>query len=239
MKKSESWSLFRQSDRKQFDDLSASTVEFFYHALPEQFHGDWLVWKEGLEKWHPFSEALGYLKSRPKEPATPPPVIEENTQTHGTVSSRVLQAVATSSLRLKSTSGYTSPGLSEGEKTGSRKVLSLSDEETMSLMLESQLASDDRSNVRYSKKFKVRIFATQGILQTSTVDCSISGLRLSESLPEGLPKFFHLEIDLGLDGKIPLICTAIPGRDGKPGDRVHIQVNDHVQAYRSALMRAA
>jgi hypothetical protein len=119
------------------------------------------------------------------------------------------------------------------------RVLNMSDEATMSLMLESEAASEDRNNVRYTKKFKVRIFTSKGIVAVSTIDCSVSGFKLRDPLPEGLPRFFHCEIDLGPEGKIPMICSEVKEKDGRPATRVRIQVNDHLQTFKSALVRAS
>lgn len=346
---SENWSLFRLSDRKQFDRVDLATIDFFYRALPEALYSDWLMWRDGFSGWRPFSELPQILKHLKKEDdiALPPPVPEailkfadeltasgvhkmgaptvegeakfelpesdepvvakevviaqapqtdvqaseddletfgeiDQTEasikkapaseaatpslgenTHSSVSIRALQAAATSSLRLKTNpnvmAGGAAAALAEkprsavakgGQPAHTRatpeelqpvaaKVLTMPDEATLSLMLESQAATEDRNNVRYHKKFKIRIFTPKGIVAMTTIDCSISGFKLKDPLPEGLPRFFHVEIDLGPDGKIPLICSEVREKDGRPATRVRIQVNDYVQTFRSALMRAS
>lgn len=327
-KSSGSWSLFRLSDRKQFDRVDLATIDFFYRALPEALYPDWLMWREGFSGWRPFSDLPLILKHLKKEeevvqpPPVPdsilkfadeltssglhhvtpqsvvgeakfelPPVVEsvsteqagqlsEQTEasikselrpestgeiTHSSVSIRALQAAATSSLRVKSNPNIMAGGaaaslakqsdkktkaVKETPSVPSRpnkedlqpvgaKVLTLPDEATLSLMLESQAATEDRNNVRYQKRFKVRIFTPKGIVPMTTIDCSISGFKLKDPLPEGLPRFFHVEIDLGPEGKIPLICSEVKEKDGRPATRVRIQVNDHIQTFKSALMRAS
>lgn len=348
------WSLFRLSDRKQFDRVELSTIDFFFRALPETLHTDWLMWREGFSGWRPFSELPLILKHLGKqEEIHAPPVpdsilkivdevtsagqvavgptvegegkfeislasqsigslelktktsqskvrpdtgvvttgfgeqsvssakrsgskpIAQNTtgfavpdretetpadiedavldSTHSSVSVRALQAAATSSLRLKTVGRGLNIGGAAGTKSNRDsdfpienvdfrppgRVLSMPDEATMSLMLESEAASEDRNNVRYTKKFKVRIFTPKGIVTVSTIDCSVSGFKLRDPLPEGLPRFFHCEIDLGPEGKIPLICSEVKEKDGRPATRVRIQVNDHLQTFKSALMRAS
>jgi hypothetical protein len=335
------WSLFRLSDRKQFDRVDNSTIDFFYRALPEALYSDWLMWREGFSGWRPFSELPLILKhlGKQEEIHAPPvpesilkiadevtsagqdalvPTVEgeakfeishsshlkvrpdtgvvtsgfgaqpdagskvaQNTigfvvpdrdtqidaaenipvestsaaleSTHSSVSVRALQAAATSSLRLKTVGrglnlgGAASTKASRDSEPAAENfdyrpeghVLSMPDEATMSLMLESEAASEDRNNVRYTKKFKVRIFTPKGIVAVSTIDCSVSGFKLRDPLPEGLPRFFHCEIDLGAEGKIPLICSEVKEKDGRPATRVRIQVNDNIQTFRSALMRAS
>lgn len=316
-----SWSLFRLSDRKQFDRVELSTIDFFYRAMPEALHTDWLMWREGFSGWRPFSELpliLKHLGKQAEEIQAPPvpesilqimdavtsaeqsfaiPTVEGEAKfeistvshsqsklelktktavsnvpsgangavlsdagdellenTNSSVSIRALQAAASSSFRRK-TAGR---GLNVGGAAGTKadrdgeapadasglhavggRVLTLPDEATMSLMLESQAASEDRNNVRYTKKFKVRIFTPKGIIVVSTIDCSVSGFKLRDPLPEGLPRFFHCEIDLGPEGKIPLICSEVKEKDGPAATRVRIQVNDHLQTFKSALMRAS
>jgi hypothetical protein len=130
-------------------------------------------------------------------------------------------------------------GIARASHLDNGRVLTLPDESTMSLMLESARASEDRNSVRYQKKFKIRVFTPKGVLNLQTIDCSSTGFRLKEPLPEGLPRFFHVEVDLGADGKIPLMCSEIREKDGRGSTRVRIQVNDYVNKLKSALMRAA
>jgi hypothetical protein len=349
------WSLFRLSDRKQFDHIELSTIDFFYRALPESIHTDWLMWREGFSGWRPFSELPLILKHLGKQevvyaPQVPESILKvvdevtssgqeaqaptvegeakfdfsQSSQTHpslelktktnnltlesrvrpntgivnsgleippdesmkpiaqnttgfsgpdrdapverhvksktdsvestqSSVSVRALQAAATSSLRLKTVGRGLNLGGAAGTKSDrdsdspgengdfrpAGRVLNMPDEATLSLMLESEAASEDRNNVRYAKKFKVRIFTAKGIVSVSTIDCSVSGFKLRVPLPEGLPRFFHCEIDLGPEGKIPLICSEVKEKNGRPATRVRIQVNDNIQTFRSALMRAS
>lgn len=170
-------------------------------------------------------------------------VLEESETTNpDTVSNRAIEA-ATSSLRLASigSRGNKTPTLSQSSQSDSRavKVLTMGDEATLSLMLESQSATEDRDNVRYNKIFKVRIFTPKGVITVETIDCSTSGFRLKDPLPAGLPRFFHVELDLGNEGKIPLVCSEVREKDGRLATRVRIQVNDHMNTLKSVLLRAA
>lgn len=118
-------------------------------------------------------------------------------------------------------------------------VISLPDEATLSLMLDSQAATEDRNNVRYHHRFRVKIFTQGGSVKAETVDASTSGFKMRDPLPPNLPRFFHIEVDLGADGKLPLICSVIKERDGAPAHRIRIQVNDHVNILKAALLRAS
>lgn len=240
----DNWSLFRLSDRKQFDNISLETIEFFFRAGTEKSRVEWLMWREGFTSWRPFGELSQILKHLENDEAplpSPPPVPDavlkyadeitgvrhvNESDTQNTVSGRAIHA-ATSSVRLKSVPG------------AKQNVISMGDEATLSLMLESQAATEDRDNVRYSKVFKVRIFTPKGVVLVETIDCSTSGFRLKEPLPAGLPRFFHVELDLGPEGKIPLICSEVREKDGRKPTRVRIQVNDHANTLKSVLLRAA
>lgn len=276
----ENWSLFRLSDRQQFDGLERATVDFFFRALNDSTRADWLMWREGFTGWRPLSELpeiLKHLQADAPKITAPPPIPEAvlkfaddvsavtNTSTvadfvdaarakentHSAVSVRALHA-ATSTLRqgknqkpelgvAPKSQPKIEPKAAPGESGHApyNKVITMAEEATMSLMLESQAAVEDRNNVRYQKRFKVRIFTPRGVLAVVTTDCSTSGFRLKEPLPEGLPRFFHVEIDLGPDGKIPLVCSEIREGDGHGSTRVRIQVNDHLNTLKSALVRAA
>lgn len=348
----QNWSLFRLSDRKQFDDVKLETIDFFFRALSEKARPDWLMWREGFSGWRPFNELPQILKHLQKDAkSAPPPVpdsvlqyadeitgvrhVEESkpapgmrdssvvmfespheepvreeqhasvqevhaddseaeemldddltptadipahvmeasqsvaepademfSKSHSSVSVRAIQA-ATSSLRLKTNTSALPPRevqkeivrevpkeLSLTKDTSNRTpkpaervpeehMFTQDDAATLSLMLESQAAVEDRNNVRYQKRFKVRIYTSQGVVTAVTTDCSTSGFRFKDPLPPGLPRFFHLEIDLGAEGKIPLVCSEIKEKDGRPGTRVRIQVNDHANTLKSALVRAA
>lgn len=343
----ESWSLFRLSDRKQFDGISLSKVEFLFESLPAELHTNWLMWREGFSGWRPLNElpqilphlqlqkapsgappvpasvlkmaeeitaggfkvpqqaagepaqdldevtqptirtadiaeeipqrleAVGEAKAPPTDAAaeSDAPAATDETVTKSdfrkqTVSIRAISA-ATSSIRKRNELRETNPSIrvvGEADKNQSEdeaslaidgvpprvdsglrtnsvnhdmKVLSLPDEATLSLMLDSQAAVEDRNGVRYNRKFRLKIYTPAGIVKTSTIDASVSGLRLSGPIPEGLPRFFHVEIELGAEGRIPLLCSVIRERDGSPSTRLRIQVNDHVNLLKAALMRAS
>ncbi len=250
---SDNFSLFRLSDRKQFDNVGLDTIDFFFRALSEGGRVDWLMWREGFSGWRPLgelSQIFKHLENESELVSAPPPVpdavlkyAEEVTGvkaynpdlTSNTVSSRAIDAV-TSTVRLKTVSRNLPIKL---DPSLNGKVLSMGDEETLSLMLESQAATEDRNNARYTKNFKVKIFAPSGVVVLETVDCSTSGFRLSEPLPKGLARFFHVEIDLGSEGKIPLVCSEVREKGGAGATRVRIQINDHFNLLKSALLRAA
>ena len=308
----DAWSLFRLSDRKQFDRVPLQVIEYLHKLLPDADHKGWMFWKEPLTDWQPLSRLPAILKHEMASPETPvpPPAptvefesvtsgqeIEKSTRsrisklakaesaapamtaTHTEIEdfSSAIENQTSSGAKSKPASNTVSKSMTKTQldKTGDvilsksqqaseaseqlrprkheparlqpaasvpqPKVISMATgEQTLSLMLESKLASEDRSMVRYQKRFKVRINLPDGrMFESVTVDASQSGMRLRDQLPEGLPRFFSVEFDCGTEGKIPLMCSVIKERDGKKPFRLRIQVNDFQNKLRSALMRAS
>lgn len=309
----DAWSLFRLSDRKQFDRVPLQVIEYLHKLLPESDHKGWMFWKEPLTDWQPLSRLPAILKhemASPEMPIPPPaPTVEfesvaADQELEKSVRSRVSKVIEVESAISPMTATHTeiedfssstksqtssktkantdsntvskSMTKAQYDKTGALilsksqqaseaaeqlrlrkhepaarlqpaasvpqpKVISMATgEQTLSLMLESKLASEDRSMVRYQKRFKVRINLPDGrVFESVTVDASQSGMKLRDQLPDGLPRFFSVEFDCGTEGKIPLMCSVIKERDGKKPFRLRIQVNDFQNKLRSALMRAS
>lgn len=296
----DAWSLFRLSDRKQFDRVPLQVIEYLHKLLPESDHKGWMFWKEPLTDWQPLSRLPAILKHEMASPETPVPppaptvefesaeaVVAESEKSQKSRVSKVTEIEDFSSSTKSQTSSKAKSNVASNtvsksltktqlDKTGDvilsksqqasedaeqlrprkhepaarlqpaasvpqPKVISMATgEQTLSLMLESKLASEDRSMVRYQKRFKVRINLPDGrVFESVTVDASQSGMRLRDQLPEGLPRFFSVEFDCGTEGKIPLMCSVIKERDGKKPFRLRIQVNDFQNKLRSALMRAS
>lgn len=242
----ENWSLFRLSDRKQFANVSLETIDFFFRASTEASRVDWLMWREGFSGWRPFGELASILKHLQTDAAlipSPPPVPDAVLKFAGEITgvtelTNVTGATAaTQRIAASATVTKIFPLKIDPHLNG--QVIAMSDEETLSLMLESQAATEDRNNARYTKILKVKIFTPTGVILAETIDCSTSGFRLKGTLPKGLPRFFHVEIDLGPDGKIPLVCSEVREKGGRDATRVRIQINDHFNVLKSALLRAA
>ena len=188
---SDNWSLFRLSDRKQFDNVSHEMIDFFFRALTEENRIGWLMWREGFSGWRPFgdlSQILKHLETESIELPLPPPVPEtvlkyaeeitgvrnlpENMPmaddvTPNTVSNRAIEA-ATATVRIKTVT-RTEPLRTVGEIVRKENILTMENEATLSLMLESQAATEDRNNTRYHMKFKVRIFTQKGVVILETI----------------------------------------------------------------------
>ena len=76
----DAWSLFRLSDRKQFDRVPLQVIEYLHKLLPDSDHKGWMFWKEPLTDWQPLSRLPAILKhemASPEIPVPPPaPTVE-------------------------------------------------------------------------------------------------------------------------------------------------------------------
>ncbi len=322
----ELWSLFRLSDRHQFDNLTIDKVEFLFNALPEALRRDWIMWREGFTGWKSFNEfpvILQQIRQGGRLGAQPPPVpqavlkiaeeiseIVEVSRVHNldgstdeaTVPEPTLQSgqslpdsdvvtigepstqapsprapvqppieklsldrhgktaagapanshvavpnVAAGGQATKATQSRNAtkpkvivPAKAQMKPGQGVRVINLPDEATLSLMLESQVANEDNRAARYRKRFPIRISHGGRVWESSTIDISMSGMRIRDSLPQGLPRFFNVEVDLGPEGKIPLVCSEVKDDPtAHQGTRLRIQVNDHQTALKSALFQAS
>jgi hypothetical protein len=315
----ELWSLFRLSDRKQFDNLAIEKVEFLFEAIPEVLRRDWIMWREGFTGWKSFNEfpvILQQIRQGGKIGTQPPPIpqavlkiadeisevvevsrihnldgsadeatMTEPTQQSGpsvpvsgvvTIGEPITQIPPARGgvqppgeklifdLQSKTGPGAVAhvaaggPGTKATQSRNATKpkvivparasmqpgqgvrVINLPDEATLSLMLESQVANEDNRAARYRKRFPLRVSHAGRVWESSTIDISMSGMRIRDPLPPGLPRFFNVEIDLGPEGKIPLVCSEVKDDPtAHQGTRLRIQVNDFQNALKSALLQAS
>lgn len=68
----DAWSLFRLSDRTQFDRVPLQVVEYLYKLLPVAEHDAWMFWRQPMAGWQPLSLLPAALKQRSAPPAERP-----------------------------------------------------------------------------------------------------------------------------------------------------------------------
>jgi hypothetical protein len=96
-------------------------------------------------------------------------------------------------------------------------------------------SGEDRAAPRYSKRFEIKAQLGDRVFQTTTVDVSMTGMRLKDPIPDGTPKYFNVEIRSG-DKVVPVLCSVIRGKNGAPNFRLRIDVNDHINLLQSLLL---
>lgn len=216
------WSLYNAREKNQIDDLRTDQVEAIFAAVPQRQHADWIIWREGFSAWKPFEEFPQLLVSlrKLKEPFSLPPPPSTAQTAKATQSAQVTQANRTTSAT------KISKGINEiGEVS----------EVDIELSLVVAAPGDDRGRGRYHKKFDVRIFAGDNVFETTTIDCSVNGMKVKDPLPSGLSRYFNVELVMG-DRIIPLVCSEVKSDDGKPSNRLKIEVNDHANALQTLLL---
>jgi hypothetical protein len=216
------WSLYHLDESKQLDELRTDQVEAVFSAIPVKDQGRWLIWKDGLVSWKPFSEFPDLVRELRKvaseatisrAPAAPDKTGEEiERERDRTVVKELKELETPFELEARRAPGRGSTP-SRGSSSGRR----------------------DRSR-RYMGRFKVEVASPLGRFKTVTLNASLSGMHLKDPLPSWVPRYFNLIVHGPKEGKITLLCSAIRERSGAPPLRIKIESNDHVNVLRTWLL---
>lgn len=121
-------------------------------------------------------------------------------------------------------------------KAGSIASVAFGDDlEDIDLSISNETAEEVRENVRYQKRFEVRIVGTDKIYSNATVNISMKGMQLEKPLSGVLPRYFTVEVR-GARESVSLICSQVPSRDGSPSQRLKIEVNDYPSRLQTILL---
>lgn len=240
------WSLYHRPVKNQLDELKTDQVEAIFAAIPPTQRSEWLIWKEGLASWKDFEEFPLLLKSLREIQIVveKPPVPFAETEAVGAAAESAETPAATQThLRPAATSAAMAsspsrPTDSLGEASANRPRTHFQINESVSdvdLSLMRDGASEDRDNVRYRKRFEVKIFANDNIYLNSTIDISMKGLLLRDPVPQGLPRYFNVELSSG-EQTVTLICSEVRGAKGQSSGRLQIEVNDYGRLLQTMLL---
>jgi hypothetical protein len=108
-------------------------------------------------------------------------------------------------------------------------------EPTQALSLDEEKLIEARMGARYDRRFEMRIVTPQKTYRYTTIDVSLSGIRFGGQVPEGLAKYFNVEIRHG-DTVIPLVCSVLKIKGKAYPDRLRIEVNDQVKVLQTLLV---
>lgn len=208
------WSLFHKAEKRQIDDLRTDAIEIVYEVIPVKDRAEWLIWREGFRNWKPLEDFPHLLLSlrevgQANAPSVPAPKPVQKSETVATTAPTTVQD------RLA--------------KQGSLE----DDDADFGIINESDLAERD---VRYKKKWEVRILTGGKPILNQTVDISNRGMNLRDPVPKGLTRYFNVELVAG-DSFIPLMCSEIKSADGSASRRIRIEVNHHPNALQTALLQ--
>jgi hypothetical protein len=250
------WNLYRLSDKKQIADLRTDYVEVIFEVLTDTQQKDWVIWREGLRSWKPlseFSRLLVELRKAPAPQGIKPPAFDhdhdrnheesEATQSEGTqltLSKPGVQVAGPIGLPQAPVTREVSAPSSRQEATTiaaavARRLSEMEGQGTgVELSLEERSNEDNRESARFSRHFEVRIIVEDKVFANSTENISMSGMKLRDSLPTGLPKYFAVEIVLH-DRVVPVVCSIVQ-KLGAEGRRLRIEVNEYEALLRQALL---
>jgi PilZ domain len=215
------WSLYHKTEKKQLDDLRTDQIEAIHAAIPKKMHGEYLIWRDGFDNWKAFEDfpqllvSLRRVDQQPVE-APPPPTPAQ---------------VAAKPASQAPSGGATRIGTIVHQADFE---LDLSGP---SLAIDEQGAKEGRNNFRFQKKFEVRVASGTQTYTFQTVNVSLKGMQLDAALPEDLPGYFNVEVR-HRDKAIQMVCSAVKNEDGRPSDRLKIEINDFTTALLTMLLGA-
>ena len=222
------WSLYNEAEQNQIDDLRTDQVEAVYAAIPERQRVDWFIWRDGTNDWKPFTDfpelLLSLRKIEGQSVWTPPPP-----QSTGSGRSQKPARSKSSEKASSKSPPRTGPGPAKFE---------LDTDANGDLTLVRTRLGEDRGNFRFETELEVRIMVADKTYANTTVNISLKGMQLKGALPKNLPRYFNVEIRKK-DQVIPVVCSEVKSTDGKPSNRVKIEVNDHSPALLAILLGGA
>lgn len=204
------WSLYHRSEKNLLTDLRTDQLEAIWAALPEALRSQYLIWKDGLKNWKPFTEFPILIEdlrhstqTNTISPPQPPPdeskIDEIETAIIRQLESELAQPPAPDRARLS--------------------------------MNEHRQADRVHSNLR------VRVAIAGKEFTTRTVNISMLGMQLRDRLPSWVPKYFAIELHYE-SAVIPLFCSRIKSEDGSADTRIKIESNDNCEILRRWLTSA-
>ena len=199
------WSLYDQLEDHQIDGLLHNEILLVIKSIAPKNRGHWLAWKTGEKTWKTLLE-FPELDPATKEEAPPVPTSRHDEEVTKTVTFIRVGEIPPSE-----------------ENTSANSTLVLDDVDS----------TDRRSTTRYHKSFKVSVaLNTDKAFVTRTVDASLEGLHLEESLPEESGELFRLELWRG-DDHIELLCERA---DPANHTALRIRENPREQLYKKWLL---
>lgn len=241
------WSLFHKPEKRQIDDLRTDDIEIIHEILPKTDHVQWLVWREGFNAWKPladFPELIVSLRqaNQMKAPSIPaPPPVAPRAERAESRSDRPERSEPRAEPRVS----VQQPRAAEVTTDIRKETIAattvqdrLQRQSSLDSEVEFEIADDtalgDR-DARYARSWEFRILTSGKPILNKTVDISTRGMALLEALPKNLPKYFNVELHVhGV--VIPLVCSELPPKPGKPSNRVKIEVNHQPSLLVSTLI---
>lgn len=189
------WSLYNKEDKLRVDELTLDQVQTIMLAIPAGRIDSWYACREGDLQWQRLAEVEEFYEEASEIKARAP--LEEQSVT------RTLTATGTETyIAPKARAAIKKVPISEA-KTRVEKPPTLE-----------AIARERRSARRFVKNLKFRMVNGGNKFESETLDVSMAGLSLKESLPADAPK--SVRANLELEGKrVKVLCNRISDRSLK------------------------
>jgi len=159
----ETWGLYRVSDKKKFEEVSLLELKFLYRALPTHLHNAYLFWDPRSGEWTRFQDFRKTLQGDSTSTAG----ASQLGHTPGPHPSKQEPFAVREKSDKDSKQNLTQ---SDEKTTGKLKVFEFDQTETSKLSLDPRASRDSRNEVRYDRRFRVRIFTPSGPVKNATLD---------------------------------------------------------------------
>lgn len=201
------WSLYNSVDKIQIDDLKTEQVRIVLLSIPTTRVKDWMICKKGDLHWQSILSV--------------PEFHEDVRDLRGDT-----QNLSSDHLEPKSKTPSAPP-----HRRPMFEDIDIDSEETLSVMGGDEMhVKERRSARRYHKKLKFSVIQGGRSFETETLDVSMSGMSLEESLPEWTKKKFPATVSFN-GHHLKLIVERVAEDHG--GNKIQIVDADHWDVLRS------
>lgn len=202
------WSLYNSVDKIQIDDLKTEQVRIVLLSIPTTRIKDWMICKKGELHWQSILSV--------------PEFHDDVRDLRGDT-----QTLSQEHLQPKGKSSAPPPN-----RRPMFEDIDLDSEETLSVMGSGDEldVKERRSARRYQKKLKFSVVQGGKSFETETIDISMSGMSLEESLPQWAQRQFSATVSFN-GHQVKLVVQRV--LEDKGGNKLKILDADHWEALRS------
>ncbi len=186
------WSLFHEGTKVQVDGLTFTQIKGVLKTVDVSQLNQWYAWHEGLSEWK-LVQSFPELVGNATPPRHLPPFPPKN------------------------------PGAAALDETDKPlvQVFEMREDGTrVNVQLDKQGFVDLRWNRRFLKSYRVQMAARGLAVDTQTVDISMGGMLLKDSLPLEFPEAFEANLTHPSGQKLRITCVKIPPHSGAAWNRV-------------------
>ena len=205
-----------------FDEVRAALTLCEVEHLPH-----WYAWREDWSHWRAVIEVVGLDEPIHRKMVRPPPTPPNISGPDGlklvSVKAPETQTVTVSTQHSRRKSPRKSRGKSQAKENAKQMIQSSHKEPDKELGKESGKEQSNRRYKRYKKGFELVIESDGQSFQTQTVDLSIGGILLQDSVPEWVVGYFTVRIVRSdISQQVELTCCLVENQS--PGQRRRLEL---------------